>query len=52
MQIIYHRTIGKTVELKPSIYSNFYKENNKECANFKVGDHVKISKLVWRGFCD
>ena len=34
IHIIYHRTIAETVELKPSTYINFYKENNKEFTNF------------------
>ena len=30
----------KPVDVKPSIYINFNKENNKEDPKFKVGDHV------------
>ena len=41
----YHRTIKmKPVDAKPSIYIDFYKENNKEDPKFKVVDHVRISK--------
>ena len=39
----YHRTIKmKPVDVKPSMYINFNKENNKEGPKFKVGDHVRI----------
>ena len=34
----------KPVDLKPSMYIDFNKENNKESLKFKVGDNVKISK--------
>ena len=34
----------KPVNVKPSIYIDFIKENNKEGTKFKVGDHVRISK--------
>ena len=34
----------KPVDVKPSIYIDFNKENNKEGPKFKVGDHVRISK--------
>ena len=37
---IYHRTI----KMKPSIYINFNKNNNKEGHKFKVGDQIRISK--------
>ena len=41
----YHRTIKmKPVDVKPSIYIDFNKENSKEGPKFKVGDHVRISK--------
>ena len=41
----YHRTIKmKPVDVKPSMYIDFNKENNKEGPKFKVGDHVRISK--------
>ena len=41
----YHRTIKiKPVDIKPSIYFNFNKENNEERPVFKVGDNVRISK--------
>ena len=32
------------VDVKPSIYIDFDKENNKEGPKFKVGDNVRISK--------
>ena len=61
----YHRTIKMNpVDINPSMYNDFNKENNKEGPNFKVGDHVGISKyknifakghirnLVSRSFCD
>ena len=32
------------VDVKPSIYIDFNKENNKEGPKFKVGDNVRISK--------
>ena len=34
----------KPVDVKPSIYFDFKKENNKEDPKFKVGNHVRISK--------
>ena len=34
----------KPVDVKPSIYIDFNKENNREGPKFKVGDHVRISK--------
>ena len=34
----------KPVDVKPSIYFDFKKENNKEDLKFKVGNHVRISK--------
>ena len=41
----YHRTIKmKPVDVNPSMYNAFNKENNKEGPKFKVGNHVKISK--------
>ena len=41
----YHSTIKmKPVDVTPSTYINFSKENNKEDPIFKVGDHVRISK--------
>ena len=41
----YHRTIKmKPVDVKPRIYIDFNKENNKESPKFKLGDHVRISK--------
>ena len=35
----------KPVDVKPSIYIDFNKENNKESPKFKFGDQVKISKF-------
>ena len=41
-----HRIIKmKPVDVKPSIYIDFNKENNKESPKFKFGDQVKISKF-------
>ena len=41
----YRRTIKmKYVDVKPSIYIDFNKENNKESPKYKVGDHVRILK--------
>ena len=41
----YHRIITmKIVNVNPSMYINFNKENNKEGSKFKVGDHIRISK--------
>ena len=41
----YHRTIKmKPVDVKPSIYIDFNKENNKEDPKFKIGDHLRTSK--------
>ena len=41
----YHRTIKmKPVDLKPTTYFDFNKENNKEGPKFKVGNNVRISK--------
>ena len=41
----YHKTIKtKPVDVKPRIYIDFNKENNKEGPKFKVADHVRISK--------
>ena len=34
----------KPVDVNPSIYIDFNKENNKEGPKFKVCDHVRISK--------
>ena len=38
------------VDVKPSIYIDFDKENNKEGPKFKVGDNVRISKYK-KYFC-
>ena len=41
----YHRTIKmKSVDVKPSMYIDFNKENNQKGPKFKVVDHVRISK--------
>ena len=41
--INYHRTIKmKPVDVNPSICIDFYKENKKKSAKFKVGHHVRI----------
>ena len=41
----YYRTIKlKPVDVKPSTYIDFNKENNKEDPKFKVGDNVRTSK--------
>ena len=41
----YHRTIKmKPLDLKPTTYFDFNKENNKEGPKFKVGNNVRISK--------
>ena len=38
-----HRTIKmKPVDIKPSIYIDFNKENNKEDPNFKVSDNARL----------
>ena len=42
---ILHRTTKmKPADVKPSIYNDFNKENNKESPKFKVGDHVRLQK--------
>ena len=42
---IYHRAINmKPADVKPSMYFDFNKENNKESPKFKIGDNVRISK--------
>ena len=39
----YHSTIKmKLVDINPSMYIEFNKENNKEGPKFKVGDHVRL----------
>ena len=41
----YYRTIKtEPADVKPSMYIEFNKENNKEGPEFKVGDNVRISK--------
>ena len=41
----YHRTTKmKAVDVRPSIYIDFNKENNKDGFKFKVFDSVRISK--------
>ena len=40
-----HRTIKmKLIDVKPSIYIDFNKENNKEGSEFTVGDYVRMSE--------
>ena len=40
-----HRTIKmKLIDVKPSTYIYFNKENNKEGSEFTVGDYVRMSK--------
>ena len=34
----------KPIDVMPSTYSDFNKENNEESPKFKVRDHVRISK--------
>ena len=34
----------KPVDVNPSTYFDFYKENNKEDLKFELGDHIRISK--------
>ena len=34
----------KPINVKPNIYIDFNKKNNKEGPKLKVGDHVRISK--------
>ena len=41
----YHRTVKtKPVDVNPSIYIDFNKENNKKSPKVKVGDHVRTWK--------
>ena len=41
----YHKTNKiKSVDVTPSVYIDFNKENNSEGPRFKVGDDIKISK--------
>ena len=41
-----YRTIKmKPVNVKPSMYIDFNKENNEERPKFKVGDNVRISGI-------
>ena len=41
----YHRTIKiKPVDVKPSMYIDFNKENDKEGPKFKIGDNFRISQ--------
>ena len=43
----YHRTIEvKSVDVNPSIYIDFNKENNKKGSKIKVGDYARISKCT------
>ena len=46
----YHRTIKmKPVDVNPSMYIHFNKENNKEDYKFNVGDHVRYHNI--KHFC-
>ena len=46
----YHRTIKmKPVDVNPSMYIHFNKENNKEDYKFNVGDHVRYYNI--KHFC-
>ena len=41
----YHKTINmKPLDVRSSTYIDFDKRNNKEDPEYKVGDHVRISK--------
>ena len=41
----YHRTIKmKSFDVKDNAYIDFSKEVNHKDSNFKIGDHVRISK--------
>ena len=41
----YYRTIKmKSVDVKDNTYIIFSKENHEKVSEFKVGDHVRISK--------
>ena len=41
----YHRTIKiKPIDVRPSVYIGFNKENDKSGPKLKVNDHVRISK--------
>ena len=41
----YHKTIKmKPLDVRSSTYIDFDKRNNKEDPEYKVGDHVRISK--------
>ena len=47
----YHRTIKmKPIDLKDNTYLNIGKEVNDKDPKFKVGDHVRISKIQ-KHFC-
>ena len=44
----YHRTIKmKPIDVKNNTYIDFGKENNDKSPEFKVGDHVRISKYKY-----
>ena len=51
----YYRTIKmKSVNLKPSLYIDFNRENSKDGLKFKTGNHVRISKyksIFAKGYC-
>ena len=49
----YHRTIKlKPVDVEDNTYTDFNKEVNDKDPRFKVGDHVRISKLMMKKFLD
>ena len=50
----YHSTIKMMpVDVKPSTYLDFNKQNNKEAAKFEISDHVRTSeyKKISAKFC-
>ena len=45
----YNNTVHKAIEMKPidvtsDSYAEYNKDSNKKDPNFKIGDHVRISK--------
>ena len=49
----YHRTIKrKPVDVEDNTYIDFNKEVNDKDPRFKVGDHVRISKLMVKKLLD
>ena len=44
-KIIYHQNIKiKPIDFKPDCYTECSVESNEKTPNFKVGDHVRLSK--------